>query len=648
LEVQETNLSTLGDGSIRKDGTVICVGLYDGRDYVCCKPDDPRLKDWLASDEDKCFHNYLYDVAWLHLGLGYEIGGRWHDTICRAGLIDEFMDLSLDSCCKRFGVKGKNKEDTIEAWFNDHKQQWGLRGSVWNNLDVISYFPTGWDAIEKYNRQDCKATHELFYATEPFMNDVREVYDMECELFPLWIAMRNRGIRIDVPRMDRLQSMLLDLRTLQEQQMWHEYQVTPEIIASNKQMTVAMHRLGVHSPNLTATGGESWDVRALPLIDHPVVKMISNYKNLDYIIGNKGIENIRHCMVGDRLHPIFKPTKRDEGGALTARLSCSAPNCQNWPSREEAYGEMAFGPEIRSLVLPEEGMMLAAPDYGQIETRMMAHYAVGKDAEWFRNLCKDPKVDLHAEAMSRTGIESRYVIKRLNFGIPFGMSGRRMVALDYPMFLRAANKMGYSDPYQYGEVVYKQFKQGFPVLFDMMANIENTVKTQGYILSLGGRRHHAPRPVLNKNGRYGVPYYQCTAHVISGSAADVLKRGILTAYKHGIFDTLPFALTVHDENVVSVPFSPVGVDALQALIEDMRGAYSEKLTVPLTISCEAGANWGVWRKDIYKAMVAGDFNPDMFNWIYAKQVKERWWCIRNGYQGLDGQLTVVGDDDNTQ
>lgn len=648
IEGYEEDLQGMGDGSIRGDGYVLMVGLYDGHDYVCCRPDDPRLKDWLASDEEKCFHNAVYDLAWLVCGLNLKVNGKIHDTMMRCALIDEYMALDLDSCCKKFKVKGKNYTDTLEAWFESKKKQWGMRGTPWDNIDVIANFPEGWAALEKYNRQDCKATYDLFVTTEPLLKDVQEIYDIECRLWPHWIAMRKIGVRVDTQRMDRFEYEMNRLRTLQEQQLWHEYQINGEVLASPKKMTTAMNRLGIHSPNKTATGNESWDVKALPTIDHSVIPMIMNFKNLDYIAGNKGIKKIRACLIGDRIHAILKPMRRDEGGASTARAAVSHPNMQNWPSREEAYGQKAFGPELRSLILPEEGMLLSAPDYGQIETRLMAHFAVGPHAEWFREQCRNPKIDMHALAMERTGIDSRYIIKRLNFGIPYGMGIKRMVNLDYPVFKRAAESKGVNDAWVYGDIVYKQFKTGFPVLFDMITNIENTVKTQGYIVSTGGRKHHAPRPKMDTRGRYSIPYYQCVAHVISGSAADILKKGILTAYDDGVFDICPMHLTIHDENVVSTPFNKVGFEALDHLIHVMQDAYKERLSVPLTSSCETGPHWGYWSKDIFKEMQQGIFNPDAFNRVYAPKCKRTWWCIQNGYTGLDGQLEFIDEEKFTQ
>jgi DNA polymerase I-like protein with 3'-5' exonuclease and polymerase domains len=643
IETLDPNMHEIGDGAHRDDGGIICIGLYDGKDFVCCRPDDPRLEDWLASDEDKIFHNGIYDLSWLICGYDFKVGGTWHDTMTRCTLIDEYMPLDLDSCCKKFKVKGKNFDDTLDAWFNSVKQQWGLRGSVWDNLDIISAFPKGWVALQNYNFQDCKATYDLFMATEPYMSKIREPYELECKLYPLWLSMKKIGTRFDAPRAERLLSIVQELKIRQEQQMWHEYKINGEIIASNKKLSSAMHALGIHSPNKTKTGSDSWDVKSLPIIDHPVVPMIMNYKNLDYLTGNKGIGKLLACNVNGRIYTTFYPNKREEGGTYTGRLGSRTPNLQNVPSREDAYGQKAWGPEMRSLFMPEEGCMLGAADYGQIETRIMAHFSVGDHAEWFREQCRNPKVDMHRLAMERTGIESRYIIKRINFGVPYGMGINRMVSLDYPVFKKAAIAHGVTDPWEYGRILYNQFKTGFPVLFDMMANIENTVRSQGYVTSIGGRIRHKPPPEQNQQGRWSVPYYKMTCVLIQGSAAEILKKGLANAMDAGVFDVCPMHLSVHDENVVSIPFNTVGTEAATELIRCMENAYSDRLSVPLTTTCEVGPHWGYWKSDIWDEMKQGVFSPDAWQRVYSPKVKKSLWVMQNGFTGLDNKLTVIDD-----
>ncbi len=219
IEAWDPNLKDLGDGAHRKDGRVLIVGLYDGKDYVGCKPDDPRLADWLASDEDKVFHNGVYDLSWIIIGLGLKVGGTWHDTMTRCALINEYMELDLETCCKKFGVKGKNFEDTIEKWFDGQKKLWGMRGDFWKNIDIMLQMQPDamYAKLEEYNKQDCKATYDLFMKTEPFMRDHREPYELECALYPLWLDMKKIGIRIDTVRRDRMIHMMKGFMKEQEQ-----------------------------------------------------------------------------------------------------------------------------------------------------------------------------------------------------------------------------------------------------------------------------------------------------------------------------------------------------------------------------------------------------------------------------------------------
>ena len=113
IEAYDPNLKDLGDGSIRKDGCILCCGSYNGKKAEVFYPDTPswnKLKDLLKSDEPKIFHNGIYDLSWLCCGYGLEVNGIIHDTMTRMAFIDEYADLDLDTCCKRFKVKIRMKQ----------------------------------------------------------------------------------------------------------------------------------------------------------------------------------------------------------------------------------------------------------------------------------------------------------------------------------------------------------------------------------------------------------------------------------------------------------------------------------------------------------------------------------------------------------
>ena len=596
IEAFDPNFSSMGDGSIRKDGAILCVGLYDGKDYVNCLPDDPRLVDWLSSTEEKIFHNSIYDLSWLVCGYNFIINGTLHDTMTRAALIDEYADLGLDDCCKRMKIGGKIHEDTIEAWFDSIKKEWDLRGNVWDNADICWMVPEGRKQMIKYNKQDCIATYNLFMAQEPYLKQQAEAYKLECDLQPVIMEMKRNGIRMDLIARDHFTYHVEKELNELEQQLNIAYGITRETVASPKKMTRAMNDMGIISPVPTATGGQSWSADALELIDHPAVSLIMDVKIRQALLNKYLHGSFVKAVIGDRLHCTFSPNKRDKGGTITGRFSSSKPNLQNIPARESKHGQASYGQEMRSLFIADEGCLLAACDYAQIEYLLLAHYAKGTQANWFQNQAISG-VDFHTAAQGVTGISSRDQVKTLNYGIIYGMGVNKMFSINRKTFgtLEKARE------------IYNSYHTGLPVVRDTMTWCQNVAKAQGYIASIGGRLHHKPRPQLF-NGRWNDMIYKMTNYLIQGSAAEILKRGLLNAWNAGVFRVLKLHITVHDENVASVPYTIEGTQALRELIYHMEQAYKETLLVPMKVACEVGPTWGYWNDDIWENMKRGKYD----------------------------------------
>ena len=227
IETFDPNLKINGDGSCREsdspddDGScILCVGTYDGQRAKAYMPFTPEWEEFteLMADEniDKVFHNGIYDLSWLVCGYDVEVKGNCHDTMTRMTYIDEYADLDLDSCCKYFKVQGKNKSETIEAWYDLHKEQifytaevldhkikktddlWKHSLFLWNNWREFR------DKMIEYNLQDCRATYNLYFAQEARMQKVYDAYMVDVRLTPLVIQMKKRGVRIDRQAMSKL------------------------------------------------------------------------------------------------------------------------------------------------------------------------------------------------------------------------------------------------------------------------------------------------------------------------------------------------------------------------------------------------------------------------------------------------------------
>lgn len=677
IETYDPNLHELGDGSIRKDGRILCCGAHgDGISKVFDfdNPNDiQELRDILKDPSiDKIYHNGIgYDLPWLYCGYDMVIKGVQHDTMTRAALIDEYQSLGLDDCCRKLGLRGKNKDETIEAWYEKWQAQmklvaksfkkygvsdnnevtvpikdeetkkvvdfqtWKLSAAevealvtdsykkdVWANALVIWADPVGREMMKKYNLQDCVATFNLFKAQEKLIEPLHNVYEMECKLVPILLDMKKRGIRVDEKRMAELAAKVQEKADEQERRLIDMYGVTGEMIASGKKLGARLNEMGIHSPIKTATGAESWAEGALVRIHHPVIPMIQEYKNYDSILNKYLRGSLSRTVINGRIHCTFLPMLRDKesgmggGGTVTGRFSCKAPNLQQIPARNKGHGQ-DFSQDMRSLFLPEEGKMIAALDYSQIEAVLLGHYAQGQQANWFREQLK-AGADLHNIVMGMTGITYRPVVKTFNYGCIYGMGWKTAMEKNYTLFEKLAAEEGL-DIETFTKDIYYNYHKKFPVIKDTMEWCQNIAKAQGYIDTMGGRRQHKPKPAYDPaTGKINDFIYKMLNKLIQGTAADILKTALINAYEAGIYDILDLHLLVHDEQVVSVPFTKEGCEATVELQQTMANVYKDQLLVPIKAECELGPNWGYWSSRIYKDMQNGIFNQAEFNADYRE------------------------------
>ena len=671
IETYDPNLHELGDGSIRKDGRILCCGAHgDGISKVFDfdNPNDiQELRDILKDPSiDKIYHNGIgYDLPWLYCGYDMIIKGVQHDTMTRAALIDEYQSLGLDDCCRKLGLRGKNKDETIEAWYekwqaqmklaaksfkkygisdnneviiakeNNDFETWKLsptevealitqsyKKDVWANALVIWADPVGREMMKKYNLQDCIATFNLFKAQEKLIEPLHNVYEMECKLVPILLDMKKRGIRVDEKRMAELATKVQEKADEQERKLIDMYGVTGEMISSGKKLGARLNEIGIHSPIKTATGAESWAEGALERIHHPVIPMIQEYKNYNSILNKYLRGSLSRTVINGRIHCTFLPMLRDKesgmggGGTVTGRFSCKAPNLQQIPARNKGHGQ-DFSQDMRSLFLPEEGKMIAALDYSQIEAVLLGHYAQGQQAAWFREQLK-AGADLHNIVMGMTGITYRPVVKTFNYGCIYGMGWKTAMEKNYTLFEQLAAEEGL-DIETFTKNVYYNYHKKFPVIKDTMEWCQNIAKAQGYIDTMGGRRQHKPKPAYDPaTGKINDFIYKMLNKLIQGTAADILKTALINAYEAGIYDVLDLHLLVHDEQVVSTPFTKEGCEATVELQQIMANVYKDQLLVPIKAECELGPNWGYWSSRIYKDMQNGIFNQAEFNADYRE------------------------------
>ena len=656
------DVETYGNYLTDTDARILCCGAHGEGIHKVFDFDDPnQVKECcdIVADPniDIIWHNCLFDNGWFYDKYNTVPRGIIHDTMTRAALIDERQSMGLDDNCKRIGVKGKNKSETIEAWFEDWQNTMkgcakGLKkglitddnqvlnteddetyqlsdaeleclisgkwkNSVWDNsLLLWQEAPEFKQKMMEYNQQDCVATYELYLAQEKFMKPVQHVYELECKLIPILLRMKKVGIRFDQKRAEELIEKVAAKEQEVEKKLFDIYGITGEMINSPKQLGVRMNEMGIESPVRTKTGNQSWAEGALVRIHHPVTPLIFEYKNYHAILSKFLLGSLSKSVVNGRIHCTFLPMLREEGGTVTGRFSCRDPNLQQIPARNKGHGE-DFSQDMRSLFLPEEGMMLAAMDYSQIEAVLLAHFAQGQQAEWFREQMR-AGADLHNIVMGMTGITYRPVVKTFNYGCIYGMGWQTAMEKNYVLFEKLASSEG-KDIESFTKEIYYNYHKKFPVVKDTMAWAQDVARTYGYVDTMGGRRLHKPTPQYDPiTGKINDYLYKMLNKLIQGTAADILKQALITADEAGIYDVLTLHLLVHDEQVNSVPFTKEGTEAAVELQHIMGNVYKEQLLVPIKAECELGPNWGYWSDRIYKDMQQGIFNPAEFEADYKE------------------------------
>ena len=402
IETYDPHLEDFGDGAIRNDGRILCVGIYDGFIPACYDVEHPYVREVLGDPSiTKVFHNGVYDLSWLQLGYNIPVKGRCEDTMTREALLDAYAGAyNLDACCFRRGVIGK-KRDTLEDWW----ERQGLKGKVMKNLHVVPR-----DILEAYCNQDCIATYELYFAQQPLLEkeDLVHVNDLEVRLYPLLMEMKRNGFRIDWPACEALSNELNARYNAGHQALLKQYPYL-ESYGSPIAMERLFRELGIELVYKEGKKRPSFAQDVLERIHHPVIEQIKGLKQTNTVL-NKFIDGaIPNYMYRGRIHSTIIPMLRDEGGTVTGRMSSRDCNMQNIPARDQKTGK-----EVRSLFLPEEGCSLGAWDYQQIEYRVFANYATGEGSAQLRENMANG-MDYHSFTMKLLGWSDRHLAKQLNF-----------------------------------------------------------------------------------------------------------------------------------------------------------------------------------------------------------------------------------------
>lgn len=392
--------------------------------------------------------------------------------------------------------------------------------------------------------------------------------DYDLPLVPILYQMESRGIMID---RDLLSSYSKELATDVQAVEIEIHKQCGEIfnIGSPKQLgQVLFGKMGLPSGKKTKTGF-STDNEVLEAIDHPVAKMILNWRELTKLKSTY-VDAIPQLADKDgRVHTTF-----NQALTTTGRLSSTNPNLQNIPIRTER------GARIRKSFIAPHGRKLVSADYSQIELRILAQ--ITDDPGLVRAF--EQGHDIHAATASEVfevkleavTPEMRRQAKAVNFGLAYGQGAFGL-----------AETLGISRT-EAQNIINRYFMR-FAKVKDYMTETVELAKKNGYVETIFGRRRYILE-FQSKNGAVRKFGERAAINApIQGAASDLVKKAMIDVEKKIVGrKDIEMLLQVHDELVFEVD-DGISPDVLDDVKSTMQNAAQFK--VPLVANIGIGQTW---------------------------------------------------------
>ena len=519
-----------------------------------------HLKPILESPKyPKCLHNAKFDqlVLW-HAGI--ELQGVVFDTMLAANLLvkDDWQRVGLKRLSERY----------LNEQMLDFNQIVKDKNSNFSALSI--------DLAVKYAAADAHQTYQLYQLLWLQITEQQQAklfYELELPISQLLFKMERVGIKLDQVKLWELNQIVTIKIQEIERQVFEIAQLDPSFnLNSPRQVEeLLFQRLGLPTQKKSSKRtGYSTDQEVLDALSdlHPVPKLILKYRELmklktTYLEALPGYLNSADGCV----HTSFSQI-----ATATGRLASSDPNLQNIPVS-------GIGGQVRAAFLPQEGQVFLAADYSQIELRVLAYLSQDQVlVNSFQN-----NLDIHSLTASRlfdvdqslVSHEQRQIGKRINFSILYGLT---------PYGLSKDLKISLGSAKKYIERFFEQY----PGVQSWMDSVVAQAKECGYVTTVWGRRRYVPGIYEKNQNLYDAAKRIAINTVAQGTAAELVKKGMLDLEQRLAPFDAQILLQIHDELLVSVAQDQAG-PAQEVLVQVLENVVS--WNVPLQVTIRSGQNW---------------------------------------------------------
>lgn len=388
--------------------SLVSIQISDGERVLHI---DPILAPFLRLyDKVLVFHNFTFDMLFLHHYPNMFNGVFVVDTTILAHLIDENQEKSLDSL--------------IQSNYNDNYKE-----IFWSKYKTYEEAPE-----QEKLEYSCKDAYYTYHLYKRFWNNllsrIKLVEHVHRTAWALYETTRD-GLLIDLDYItklggdlkDKIETLKRDIRStvIDEVRVWeikewgiqitkrksHKGKLnTPKPtfnISSNKQVGELLYDILELPEQLNKAKKRTVDDAALEAIQdsHPIIPLIRTLRESEKIYGTY-VEGILDRAKGNKITPSF-----NVNGTVTGRISHSNPNMGNMPKEGG----------IREMFISSPNHKLISADYSQLEIVLAAHFS---EDPIMIDTIKEGR-SLHDLTASALGCE-RHLAKILNFAVMYGAS----------------------------------------------------------------------------------------------------------------------------------------------------------------------------------------------------------------------------------
>ncbi len=390
--------------------------------------------------------------------------------------------------------------------------------------------------------------------------DLWKVFDLECSVLPIVAKMKERGVCIDLEKVQVLKKEFHDEEKSLEREVAREAGFYGKInVWSGASLARLFDKIGL-SYGRTSEGNPSFTSSFLESQSHPIPQKVLRIKRLNKLRNTflAGLERLQH---NGKIHPDYHAGRSDDGGTVTGRFSCSNPNDQQVPTRTEE------GNRVRECYIPESGKRWGNFDYKQQEPRLSIHYAAklgisGIDY-WVDKYTREPDTDFYTFILNLCGIP-RQDSKTITLGIEYGMGKDKLAA-----------KLGKSP--ESAAVDIHKFHEHVPWMKPLMNKCSSIAEQRGWLKSYFGRRF-----MIDKSKSY-----KALNHEVQGTGGEQIKKAMVDIYKQ---EKIVPESTIHDELNLSIE----DVGQARRIKQIMKDAI--ELVIPVGVDAGIDINWSFAKK----------------------------------------------------